>query len=401
MARAIIGAPPLVAGVLLAVALATVTVFPSDRSTQAESSCGEGGVSFGLNTPATPVPRGSIFLVEIEVGASSTCSINAAQAHLRFDPQYLQAVDQEGNPATTITPGPIFDEAWQNPSLENKVDNATGQIKFAGGRGAGGLDAQSPFVLATVRFKAVLETPPEGATNLTFLREPTRRTKAVQGFSDVTGITNDQTLEIVLTVQAIADAYEVEQGAALQVDVAHGVLANDIDPEAGALTAALETGATNGDLTLHPDGSFEYIPNPAFVGADAFTYQAVNSEGLRSSPVTASITVQAVQHIVQGQALLEGRPEHAGITITFSGQEPLLTDAAGRFTAQLPPGVYTISAEHGGFLPALKEDVVVDGDMTLPTVQLWNGDLNGDGAIDITDLTTLARRLNERASPWP
>ena len=89
---------------------------------------------------------------------------------------------------------------------------------------------------------------------------------------------------------AADDAYDAEQDGTLVVDAANGVLANDADPDGDDLTAVLEDGPVNGTLTLNPDGSFEYVPNPGFVGADSFTYRADDGETL-SDPVVVTITV--------------------------------------------------------------------------------------------------------------
>jgi hypothetical protein len=55
---------------------------------------------------------------------------------------------------------------------------------------------------------------------------------------------------------------------------APGVLSNDTNPNTLAnLTAVKVTDPNNGTLTLNPDGSFTYTPNPGFSGSDSFTYK--------------------------------------------------------------------------------------------------------------------------------
>jgi hypothetical protein len=51
---------------------------------------------------------------------------------------------------------------------------------------------------------------------------------------------------------------------------------------------ARPTGPTNGTLTLNPDGTFTYIPNTHYVGADSFTYTW--SDGLTTGN-TATVTI--------------------------------------------------------------------------------------------------------------
>ena len=70
------------------------------------------------------------------------------------------------------------------------------------------------------------------------------------------------------------------------------MLGNDTDPDdrATTLTAALVAGRHHGELTLNPDGSFTYTPDPDFVGTDTFTYTASDGTNV-SDPTTVTITV--------------------------------------------------------------------------------------------------------------
>jgi len=87
-------------------------------------------------------------------------------------------------------------------------------------------------------------------------------------------------------------SYNVDQGTALVV-AAPGVLGNDTDDDSPSLTARIAAGPANGTATVNPDGSFTYTPNPAFTGADSFTYVANDVDPNRSSNVaTVSITVK-------------------------------------------------------------------------------------------------------------
>jgi len=71
---------------------------------------------------------------------------------------------------------------------------------------------------------------------------------------------------------------------------------NDYDLDSGliTLTAALETGPAQGELTLYPDGTFTYTPAPGFAGVDTFTYTA--SDGFANSyPADVVITVEPLR----------------------------------------------------------------------------------------------------------
>jgi VCBS repeat-containing protein len=85
---------------------------------------------------------------------------------------------------------------------------------------------------------------------------------------------------------AVADQFATVAG----VPVTGNVLANDIDVDGDALTAALVTGPAHGTLTLNADGSFVYIPKAGFTGIDSFTYRA-NDGTADSNAVSVTITV--------------------------------------------------------------------------------------------------------------
>ncbi|GAA0627724.1 hypothetical protein GCM10009422_25930 [Brevundimonas kwangchunensis] len=150
---------------------------------------------------------------------------------------------------------------------------------------------------------------------------------------------------------ARADAYSMERGAVLTVDAANGVLANDNDPEGGTLTASLFGQPRNGTVTMNPDGSFVYTPNPLFHGTDSFIYLVTDSSGEISSQVvtltvannntppvavgesyevdrntvltvTAEDGILANDHDPDGdtlQILMAGPPLHGSITINQDG----------------------------------------------------------------------------------
>lgn len=72
--------------------------------------------------------------------------------------------------------------------------------------------------------------------------------------------------------------------------LAPGVLRDDLDREASTLTAVIASQPQSGHITLRPDGSFTYTPNPGFVGTDRFTYQASDGADL-SAPASVELLV--------------------------------------------------------------------------------------------------------------
>jgi hypothetical protein len=103
------------------------------------------------------------------------------------------------------------------------------------------------------------------------------------------------TATVTVTVNSVNDApnaaddgFSTPESTTLTVP-APGVLANDTDVEGDALTAALATGVSNGTLNFNADGSFTYVPDAGFIGADSFTYTV--SDGSLSDTATVTITI--------------------------------------------------------------------------------------------------------------
>lgn len=86
---------------------------------------------------------------------------------------------------------------------------------------------------------------------------------------------------------AADDSYSVEFGETLTV-AAPGVLANDADPDAKALSAILVTNTSSGNLNLASNGGFTFAP--AQVGVVSFVYKA-NNGSEDSNQARATITV--------------------------------------------------------------------------------------------------------------
>ena len=83
---------------------------------------------------------------------------------------------------------------------------------------------------------------------------------------------------------AVPDAYDVLEDTILNIDIAEGVLANDVNPMVGVLEARLISNPHNGVLTLSSEGDFNYVPNPGFVGEDSFWYKT--HDGMNKSNMT-------------------------------------------------------------------------------------------------------------------
>ena len=76
----------------------------------------------------------------------------------------------------------------------------------------------------------------------------------------------------------------------IELNAANGLLTNDFDIDSSDLSATLESGPANGQLTLNGDGSLAYTPNAGFEGTDEFAYR-VSDGSLTSDSVDVTVFV--------------------------------------------------------------------------------------------------------------
>ncbi len=98
------------------------------------------------------------------------------------------------------------------------------------------------------------------------------------------------TVNPVVDLTATDDSFSVDEDTTLSDTVA----ANDSTTSGGALSYALETGVSNGSLTLNADGSFSYTPTVNYNGSDSFSYTVTDAASGESATQTVSITVTPV-----------------------------------------------------------------------------------------------------------
>src|SRR6266540_1400630 len=137
---------------------------------------------------------------------------------------------------------------------------------------------------------------------------------------------------------AVNDSYTTNEDTALGV-AAPGILGNDTDVDADALTASVVSTPANGTVTLNTlDGSFTYTPDANFNGTDSFTYQ-VNDGTLASNVATVTLTVTPINDA----------PVAANDSYTTTENTPL-TVAAGAILANdtdVDGGALTVSLVSG------------------------------------------------------
>jgi len=147
----------------------------------------------------------------------------------------------------------------------------------------------------TLPLNGVLTWHPDGS----FVYTPTHNFNGQDSFTyhATDGLLNSNTVTVNLNVQAVndnplaaGDHYTITEDIPLFIP-APGLLANDEDVDNDPLTAITDTLPLNGVLTLYPDGSFAYQPDPGFIGHDSFKYRASDGQAI-SDPATVIITVE-------------------------------------------------------------------------------------------------------------
>ena len=143
---------------------------------------------------------------------------------------------------------------------------------------------------------------------------------------------------------ATADSYSTNEDTQLNVP-APGVLTNDSDIDSGSFTAVKVSDPANGNVTLNPDGSFTYDPNPNFNGPDSFTYKA-NDGSLDSNTVTVSLTVNAVNDAPSNSTPSpQTVDEDTTLTFNSGNGNPISTSDVDAGASQVK---VTLAALHGG-----------------------------------------------------
>ena len=187
---------------------------------------------------------------------------------------------------------------------------------------------------------------------------------------------------------ATVDEYQMTGGDTLQVD-APGVLGNDHDPDNEPLTAVLVARPDHGELTLNADGSFTYVPEAGYVGADKFTYAAVDELGAKS---TATVVLTVLPGRTPGQTQPEAG-SRAGIVAATAGAWQQAEVKDGAVMPQLRRAIGT--ALHNGVsaipqiaYPLLLLIATLVLALTVGKVSLLpvgNGRTQGEGVVDWYD----------------
>ena len=134
------------------------------------------GPQIALSPSSIAASTGSVFEAGITVSATGSLPIDSARLFLVFDPKFIRIVDG-GHSSGPLIPGPAIANT-SGYTFQSKGDNTTGKIDFSAVTSITGNAVATPFVLATIRFQALAETPPEG-TAVDFSTIPPRASHLV------------------------------------------------------------------------------------------------------------------------------------------------------------------------------------------------------------------------------
>ena len=135
---------------------------------------------------------------------------------------------------------------------------------------------------------------------------------------------------------AINDVAATNEDALVNIDV----LVNDTDPDNDPLTVTAAT-AGNGTVTIRPDGTIDYTPNPNFNGTDTIVYQISDGNG-GVSTATVTVTIAPVNDVPDAMTPLPNLidTDSQSISLDFSGAfSDIDGDTLTYSITGLPPGL--------------------------------------------------------------
>jgi VCBS repeat-containing protein len=123
----------------------------------------------------------------------------------------------------------------------------------------------------------------------------------------------------------------------------HGVV-TATDPDGDPLTFTPGTPPAHGTVTINPDGSYTYVPNPDYNGPDSFTVTVSDGHG-GTTTITVPVTVTPVNDVPEGTGTPVTTPEGTPVTGVVTAHDP--DGDPLTFTPGTPPthGTVTINPD--------------------------------------------------------
>ncbi|MDZ7842932.1 MAG: tandem-95 repeat protein [Gammaproteobacteria bacterium] len=187
-----------------------------------------------------------------------------------------------------------------------------------------------------------------------------------------------ETATVNVTVNAVADgvadSFTTDEDTVLSDDVSTN------DTFSAAANYSLNADASNGAVSLSPDGTFTYTPDADFNGSDGFTYDVEDVNG-DTETVTVDLTVNPVVDIADDTATVaedgsttdnlldndsfEGSPSITAVTQGANGTVSIVDAAAGTVTYTPDPDFngtdsYSYTVTSGGVTETATVNVTVN-----------------------------------------
>ncbi|MBU6245715.1 MAG: tandem-95 repeat protein [Actinomycetales bacterium] len=197
----------------------------------------------------------------------------------------------------------------------------------------------------------------QGATFLGWSTSPNGSGTLVNPGDPLTLNANTTLYAVWSPPSATNDTYTTPYNTPLTVPANTGVLAND---SGSGITRTSNTQPPNGTVTMNPDGSFTYTPNPGFSGQDCWNYTITEAgqnpatataqscvtvgSPAPSAPVASNDTYTTpyqTPKVVPANAGVLANDTGTGITVTSNTQPPNGT------VAMNPDGSYTYTPDPG------------------------------------------------------
>jgi hypothetical protein len=257
--------------------------------------------------------------------------------------------------------------------------------------------SQSVTVTEPVLPPSVVILPETLETTLCSLRETT--TVKVHDAVDITAVTMQISYDPRI-IQVI-DADSSQRGVQVRFNptFATGAISrNEVDTSRGLIY--FEANLLNGDGLngiqdlIAIDWRPQQVGNAA-ITVESLTLRDVNGQTINAPVLTSNVTVGFVPNCLTGTVALEGRNDYSGVLVTNSDGDQATTLADGTFGLPASSGVIF---EHAGFVTTLADlsqtlaAAATDNQLiTLQTVKLLAGDVNGDNIVNILDMAFLAQ----------